>query len=324
LRIAIIGAGAIGCLFGILLHQSGQSVLLVHHRKGAVAYIDKKGLTLRRLSGKPVRARVKVKQSLSERDSPDLVILTVKAYDTKTATQQLETVLSGGVPILSIQNGFGNIETISRFLPKHVAIGGTTTEGALLRKPGDVVHTGRGTTWIGEIDGRLTGRLHAIKSVLRDAGFRTEVSKNIRGVIWSKAIVNSAINPITAIARVSNGELLTNSYLLDAAFRLLDEGVAVANTRQVSLALSPFPLLIRALTSTRNNKSSMLRDMESGRTTEIRQLNGWIVARGEDFGVDTPYNSLVTQLVLGLEEGQNRLSRKFRPTQNRSEEATLV
>ena len=302
MRIAIIGAGAIGCLFGILLHRSGQSVLLVHHRKGTVGYIKERGLTLRRHSGKTVRARVKVKQSLSEQDSPDLVMLTVKAYDTEPAAEQLKTVLSGGVPVLSLQNGFGNIETISRFLPKHAAIGGTTTEGALLRKPGDVVHTGKGTTWLGEVDGCLTGRLDAIKSVLRDAGFRTELSRNILGVIWSKAIVNSAINPITAIARVSNGELLKNSSLLDAALRILGEGVAVANARRVTLALSPFPLLFRVLNSARTNKSSMLRDIESGRTTEIRQLNGWIAAHGKRSGVDTPYNSLVTHLVLGVEE----------------------
>jgi 2-dehydropantoate 2-reductase len=288
----------------MLLHKSGQSVLLVHHRKGTVGYMRERGLTLRRLSGKTVRARVKVKQSLSERDRPDLIMLTVKAYDTEPAARQLKTVLAGGVPVLSLQNGFGNIETISRFLPKHAAIVGTTTEGALLRKPGDVVHTGKGTTWLGEIDGRLTGRLYAIKSVLREAGFRTEVSNKILGVIWSKAIVNSAINPITAIARVSNGELLRNSNLLNAALRILGEGVAVADARRVAPALSPVPLLFRVLSSARTNKSSMLRDIESGRTTEIRQLNGWIVARGKRSGVDTPYNSLVTQLVLGLEEAQ--------------------
>jgi 2-dehydropantoate 2-reductase len=304
LRIAIVGAGAIGCLFGILLHESGQSVLLVHHHKETVWYVRKKGLTLQRLSGKTIRARVKVKQSLSEQDSPDLVMLTVKAYDTETAARQLGRVLPGGIPVLSVQNGFGNIETISRFLPKHAAIAGATTEGALLRKPGDVVHTGKGTTWLGEIDGHLTGRLRAIKSVLRDAGFRTEASENISGVMWSKAIVNSAINPITAIARVSNGELLRNPNLLDATLHVLDEGVAVANAQRISPALSPIPLLFRVLNSTRTNESSMLRDIVSGRTTEIRQLNGWIAARGKRSGVDTPYNSLVTQLVLGLEHAQ--------------------
>jgi 2-dehydropantoate 2-reductase len=302
LRIAIVGAGAIGCLFGILLHESGQSVLLIHHRKEIVWYIRKKGLTLQRFSGKTVRVHVNVKQSLSEEDSPDLVMLTVKAYDAETAARQLGRVLAGGIPVLSVQNGFGNIETISRFLPKHATIGGTTTEGALLRKPGDVVHTGKGTTWIGEINGRPTGRSYAIRGVLRDAGFRTEVSENILGVIWSKAIVNSAINPITAIARVSNGGLLKNSNLLDAALRILGEGVAVANAQRITLALSPVPLLFRVLNSARTNKSSMFRDIESGRTTEIRQLNGWIAAHGKRFGVDTPYNSLVTHLVLGVEE----------------------
>jgi len=302
LRIAIVGAGAIGCLFGILLHKSGQSVILVHHRKATVAYIRARGLTLQGLSGKAVKARVIVKKSLTERDNPDLVILTVKAYDTESASRQLKRVLpSAGIPVLSLQNGLGNIETITRFLPKYALIGGTTTEGALLRKPGDVVHTGEGTSWLGEIDGRLTGRLNAIKSVLRDAGFRTKASDNILGVIWSKAIVNCAINPITAIARVSNGELLRNPNLLNAALHILKEGVAVANARRVAPAISPVPLLFDILSKARTNKSSMLRDIESGRTTEIRQLNGSIVAHGKRSGVDTPFNSLITELVLGLE-----------------------
>jgi len=305
LRIVIVGAGAIGCLFGIRLHGSGQSIVLIHHNRQTVASIRNKGVTLKELSGRIIRRRVEVNQSLSERDHPDLVVLTVKAYDTEMAARSLKRQVGRKVPILSLQNGLGNIETLSRYFPASSIIAGTTTEAALQTRPGLIAHTGRGFTWIGEVTVRATKRCITIKKIFRNAGFRTETSSNINGVIWSKAIVNSAINPISALARVPNKDLLRIANLTDASRKLISEGLEVAQARGVRLSPRPALLLSKILASSGKNRSSMLQDIETGKRTEIRQLNGWLAAIGKRLGVRTPYNSLIAQLVLGLEASKN-------------------
>lgn len=263
--------------------------------------VRRTGLTLVEKSGKILRCRIRVKQSLSAGDNPDLVLVTVKAYDTESAASHLRRVLSDKAIILSLQNGLGNVEALSKQLTRHHIIGSTTAEAALLIRPGYVKHTGSGVTWVGEFRRKSSKLSNLIKRIFDGAGFHTEVSANIERVIWSKTIVNSAINPVSALAGVSNGEILRIRHLKDAALKLLSEGVAVAKARRILPTPSPNALFARILEATRTNRSSMLRDIESRKMTEIRQLNGLIASFGKRLGILVPYNSLVTDLVLGLE-----------------------
>ena len=296
-----MGAGAIGSLFGIRLHGSGHQVLLIHHRHQVVNSVRRTGLTLVEKSGKILRYRIRVKQFLSRSDNPDLVLVTVKAYDTESAANYLSRVLSDKAIILSLQNGLGNVEALSKQLPRHHIIAGTTAEAALLIRPGYLKHTGSGVTWIGEFRRKSSKLSNLIKRIFDGAGFQTEVSPNIERVIWSKTIVNSAINPVSALAGVSNGEILRIPHLKEAALKLLSEGVAVARAHRILPAPSPIAQFARILEATGTNRSSMLRDIESRRMTEIRQLNGLIASFGKRLGILVPCNSLVTDLVLGLE-----------------------
>ena len=301
-----MGAGAIGCLFGIYLHRSGQQVLLIHHRRQVVDYLRRTGLTLVEKSGKVLRYRIPVKQFLSTRDNPDLVILTVKAYDTESSAIHLGRVLGDQTTVLSLQNGLGNVETLSKHLPRHKIIAGSTTEPALLTRPGFVKHTGSGVTWLGEYRGKSSKLSNLIKRIFQRAGLQTQSGADIERVIWSKAIVNSAINPVAALARVSNGEIPKIPHLKAASLLLLSEGVAVARARRVRPAPPPRGLFSRILESTRTNRSSMLRDIESGRKTEINELNGKISSYAKRRGISAPCNSIITDLVLGLETSGTR------------------
>jgi 2-dehydropantoate 2-reductase len=300
LRIAVIGAGAIGCLFGARLHLAGQSVLLIHHKKNVAASIAKNGVRIREPSGRVVRANIKTRTRLSRNDKPDLILVTVKAYDTENVALSLRATKLQNVPVLSLQNGLGNVETLGLHLGRDSIIGGTTSEGALTNGPGRVNHTGFGMTWLGEMKGGLSKRCQAIGKAFRAAGFKTVITSNIKGVLWTKAIVNSAINPVTAIMHVRNGDL-GNPELRDIALRVIDEGTAVARANGVLLEPSTRALFARILASTARNKSSMLQDIEVGRKTEIRELNGSISILGRLRGVSTPYNELLTGLVLFLE-----------------------
>jgi 2-dehydropantoate 2-reductase len=299
-----VGPGAIGGLFGIRLYKSGQSVLLIHHDPGVVASIRRRGVVLSEVSGKTIRAHLDVEQSLTKKHEFDLALVTVKAYDTENVARLLRKALDGRTPILSLQNGLGNIETLRQYLPQTMLLAGTTTEAALRTGPGTITHTGTGLTWIGELDGIRTKRSRMIVDVFRKAGFKTLESMRIEDVIWSKAIANSAINPISALTRLSNRELLSVSELRNAVLRLAREGIAVAKARQVLPTPPPRAMLLQILASSGRNRSSMLRDLETGRRTEIRQLNGAIASLGNRLGVSVPCSTLVSELVLGLEESQ--------------------
>jgi 2-dehydropantoate 2-reductase len=307
LRIAIVGAGAIGCLFGGRLHRTGQTVLLIHHRKRVAASIEEKGVRIRELSGKVVRAHIQTRTRLSRLDKPDLVVITVKAYDTKGVASLLKKSGIRNVPVLSLQNGLGNVEELTRLLGADSTIAGTTTEGAMTTGPGSVIHTGRGMTWVGEMNSQLSDRCLTVQRAFSRAGFTTIISSNIKGVLWAKAIVNSAINPITAITRVRNGDVRKIPELREIASELVDEGIAVAQANEILLKPSPKSLLAKTLALTAKNKSSMLQDIEAGRKTEIRQLNGSISPQGSLVGVSTPFNDLLTKLVLALEKSEPNL-----------------
>jgi 2-dehydropantoate 2-reductase len=304
LRITVVGAGAIGCLFGGRLHRAGQTVLLIHHRRNVAASIEEKGVRIREVSGKVVRAHIQTRTRLSRLDRPDLVLVTVKAYDSEAVASLLKKSVMRNVPVLSLQNGLGNVEELTRRLGADSTIAGTTTEGAMTTGPGAVIHTGRGMTWVGEMNGKISDRCLTIQRALRKAGFTTIVSNNIKGVLWAKAIVNSAINPITAITRVRNRDVRKVPGLLEIASEVVDEGVAVAQANGILVKPSPKSLLAKVSALTPRNKSSMLQDIEAGRKTEIRQLNGSISRLGRLVGVSTPSNDILTKLVLALEWSQ--------------------
>jgi len=306
LRIAVVGAGAIGCLFGSKLHRAGQSVLLIHHNRHVAASIRNKGVRIKELSGKVVQAHIETKSGLSRRDRPELILVTVKAYDTEEAAALIKKSVAPRVPVLSLQNGLGNVESLQHYLGSDTTIAGTTTEGALTTGPGEVVHTGSGMTWVGETNGTVSERCRIIETAFRRAGFSTIVTKNIQGVLWTKAIVNSAINPVSALTRVRNGDLQKSPELRDVASKTIGEGSAVAHANGVLLKPSPKSLFPKVLASTLTNKSSMLQDIEAGRKTEIRQLNGMISRLGSAVGVSTPLNDVLTRLVLGLEASQGK------------------
>ena len=288
------------------MQRAGQTILLIHHKRSVATSIQEKGVRIRELSGKVVRVRIKTRTKLSRRDKLDLVLVTVKAYDSDTVASLLEKSLIRNVPVLSLQNGLGNVEELTHRLGADSTIAGTTTEGAMTTEAGAVTHTGRGTTWLGELSGKLTDRCLAIQRAFRKAGFTTIITNNIKGVLWAKAIVNSSINPITAITRVKNGDVRKIPELREVASKVVGEGVAVARAHEILLKPSPKSLLATTLALTSRNKSSMFQDIQAGRKTEIMQLNGSISSQGRLVGVRTPFNDLLTNLVLALERRQSQ------------------
>jgi len=307
LHFGIVGAGAIGCLFGARLRLGGHDVTLIHRDRSVVRTIQKNGIGLHEINGEFKRVRVRVRRAPAQLPGIEILIVAVKAYDTRAVAVSYRRILPPETMVLSLQNGLGNIETLRSTLRNEI-LAGSTTEGALLTGPGSVIHTGRGLTFIGDFQGANPRSRPRIRIAFDDAGFRTKTTSNIRGVLWTKAIVNAAINPLSALTRLPNGALAKNVAIREIAHGVMYEGIRVSHAAGITLVGDPRKLWRRILLSTGVNKSSMLQDIERGRMTEIRQLNGAILSYGKKTRIKTPVNGILTKLVLGLEESSKMMT----------------
>ena len=300
MRFAIVGAGAIGCLFGVKLSLDGNDVTLVHHDGSIVREILRRGISLEETNGKTRVVHVPIRKGPLRLRNVEVLIVAVKAYDTRKVASEYRRKVDNDTTILSLQNGLGNVETLQSHL-KNPLLAGSTSEGSLSLGPGRILHTGAGSTIIGNANDVRPEIARRVKKAFERSGFRTRIDSNIRGVLWTKAIVNAAINPLSALARMSNGGLARNHSLAELGSEVMKEGVAVSREEHVKLAGNPLTLWHRILVSTGPNKSSMLQDVEKGRMTEIRELNGSIVSRARKAGVKVPINEVLTKLIIGLE-----------------------
>ncbi|MHC1566804.1 MAG: ketopantoate reductase family protein [Candidatus Syntropharchaeia archaeon] len=291
-RIMVMGAGALGSLFGGLLADSGYDVILVGRKKHVDA-INKNGLRISGLTDKIID----VKASTTPVDA-DLILFTVKSYDTEKAARELR--IEKDTTVLSLQNGMGNEEKIASIIGEEHVLGGITSYGALFVEPGHIKHTGIADTFIGELNGEITQRAKKICEMFKNAGIKTEITDNIREKIWEKLVINVGINAPTSICRIKNGMLLEIPEMKWIMEKAVEEAVEVAKRMGIKIT-NPLEKVIDVATKTRENESSMLQDIKKGKRTEIDAINGIIVELGEKFGIPTPVNRTLFSLVKGIE-----------------------
>ncbi|MBW2084548.1 MAG: 2-dehydropantoate 2-reductase, partial [Deltaproteobacteria bacterium] len=262
MKITIIGPGAMGCLFAAFLAEAKQEVLLLDYRPERVELLKQNGLFVEGISGEHW---VKVRISASPADAADseLVLVCVKAYHTRTAADSLAAHLAPEARILTLQNGVGNVEILSEVCGPERVWAGITSQGATAFEPGHVRHAGTGQTIIGAASGPgQEDRLAEAADLFSQAGFAANVEARVEPLIWSKLIVNAGINPLTALTRLKNGQLLHypgTERLMEAAVR---EAVAVVK----AMGLAPvFPVPIEHVKSvaraTAGNIASMRQDV---------------------------------------------------------------
>ena len=301
MEILIIGAGAMGGLFAALLAPHASVTLLTTNREHAER-IAAHGLTLTALDGFIRHVRVRVRTAPEQcQGRANLVLLCTKAGATEAAARSAGRLLAADGLVLTLQNGLGNLERIEAAVGPARAAAGVTAQAATLLGPGQVRHAGVGPTTIGVRPGQEQ-RLEAVASLLNRAGIDTSLSDDVDGLLWSKLVVNVGINALTALMRVPNGVLASNSACDALMVEAVAEAVAVA--RSLGIAMEEAHQLARVrevCDRTSANRSSMLQDILRGAPTEIEVINGAIVARGLATGIPTPVNSLLTRLVKALE-----------------------
>jgi 2-dehydropantoate 2-reductase len=312
MHIVVIGAGAMGGLIGTRLATSGQDVLLYDTWSEHVAAIERNGMSIESLDGTVVRYRVKATdQPPAAIAGADLVLVEVKAFDTYDALRPFARRIRPEAYVLSLQNGLGNLEQMRAALPGHERIVlGTSAHGSTLLGPGRIRHAGRGPTLIGDPATPKAPRfnLTAIRNVLSGAGIETQIADNIHSAIWTKLIANVAINPITALTGMSNGEPQDDPDVYALVEAVVEEALAVMTAAGVPpLTDNHLRQVRRVMEDTRHNYSSMLQDIRRGRRTEIDAINGAVVRLGEEMGVPTPVNRWITALVRHREREARRM-----------------
>lgn len=289
-KVAVLGAGAVGSVLGALLSEGGCDVTLVSRNEEHVDAINLNGLVVKTPDGEESSVTIKADTKVS--GEQDLIVLATKAYDVESALAQVKKF---GCPVLCLQNGIGVEEIAAKVVGAERVIRGVTFMGATFLGPGCVMNAGIGETLIGQ-----SKHSEKIAGLFSKSRILTEMTNDITGAVWTKALINCGLNPFGALTGLSNGELQAVPGLKDAMLATVEEGEAVAGSFGIK-ADNPGEKLLRIMTSTAQNKNSMLQDIEGGKRTEIDFLNGAISRLGKEKGVATPLNDAITALVKGLE-----------------------
>lgn len=293
--VVVLGAGAMGCLLGGLVARSGRSVALVDVVQEKVDALGR-GIRFSGVEGEFV-VPVEAASDSSRLAPPDFLLFCVKAYDTRTAAAQHAHLAGPRTVVITLQNGLGNIEAISDSIEAGRLLAGTTSLGANMIEPAHVHFAGRGKIELGELDGTQTDRLERSAALFRDTGADVEFSRDVKALLWSKLVVNVGINALTALLDVRNGVLLELPAARDLMGRAVEEAVRVANRCGVAMNLDEAVARVEAVArATARNRSSMLSDVTAGRPTEVEQINGAVVERAAQHGLDAPVNEVLTRL----------------------------
>jgi 2-dehydropantoate 2-reductase len=306
MKIVIIGAGAMGSLYGAKLSAvTDNPVYLLDVWQDQVKEINAQGITVEETRSPElgVYRNLRASSDPNELGQADLALIFVKSTLTGRAVRDNRGIFGEKTMALTLQNGLGNIEAIAEILPRENIIAGTTAQGATLLGPGRIRHGGKGKTVIGELDGVSTPRLEAVAELFNRAGLETEISANVEGLIWDKLLVNVGINALTAITGLRNGELPAHGELAELLAAAVAEGARVAHAKGIKLNYpDPAAHTLEVCAATGENQSSMLQDILHGRPTEIETINGAILREGTALGIETPVNGVLTRLVKFFEK----------------------
>lgn len=299
--ITIIGAGAMGSLFGSLLAESGQNVLLVDIWQEHINAINSQGLGIES-NGETKRVNIKATDNIQNCPESDLVIIFVKSTQTKQAAVQAGQCLKDKGLVLTLQNGMGNADIISQHLHPDRVIAGTTSHGATMLEPGLIRHAGKGPTLIGMWSKTDSTDLEDITSIFSKAGIETTIENNIHQVVWKKLAVNVGINAITALTGIKNGQISDTPPTGELVREAVAETLDVAAAYNIKLPDDMAQQVFAIARATGKNRSSMGQDIDNKRQTEIDAINGAVVRLAKDKAVSVPVNRTLTALVKTMQK----------------------
>jgi len=294
--ILILGTGALACLFAARYSAAGAPVTLLGTWPEGLEAIRQQGVRLVEVNGREQAYPVQVVDNPRACAGARQALVLVKSWQTGRAARQLAVCLAEDGLALTLQNGLGNRQALEQALGASRVALGVTTVGANLLGPGRVRPAGEGTITLGEHAGILP-----VVEGLRIAGFTVELTSDPTGLLWGKLVINAAINPITALLGIANGELLERPQARWLAAATALEAAEVARAQGIHLPYPDPEAAVEGVAGrTAANRSSMLQDVQREAPTEIDAICGAIVLAGEQWGVPTPVNRTLWMLVKSM------------------------
>ena len=308
MRVAVVGAGGIGGVFGGSLAAAGHEVWLVHRRAEVVGVLARNGLLLEH-DGRREAVAVHATGDTSTIGEVDLVLILTKSTDTVAAAESAAALIGETTVVATLQNGLGNLETISERLGAERTLMGMTYLGAAVLGAGHVRLTAPGPTFIGEPTGAVSERVESLARTFSEAGLPTQATDRLWEMVWGKLVINTALNASCAITGATGAAALRSPATSEWIGKVAEETATVARALGVTLPFANAAERVwQHCRDVGESKPSMLQDMERGRSTEIDAINGAVVREGKRLGVATPYNEALLLLVTGREEVAGRPS----------------
>jgi 2-dehydropantoate 2-reductase len=303
-HVVIAGAGAMGCLFGGLLAKGGLEVTLLVRRQLHVDAIGHNGLRIVGEGGDRT-VLLKATTQAAEIAPADVVLFQCKAYDTPTVAAAVAPLFAEGRETvgISFQNGLGNEEAIAAVLGEDAVLGGLTAQGATLEAPGIVRNYATLESLIGETRGGLSPRAERVAALLTAHGLPVAASADIMREKWRKLLLNVALSATSGVTGLSIGAALAIPALAATARRAMDEAAAVAAATGVALPEDQRYGIFETIANSgaARNKTSMRRDIEAQRPSELDAIYGGVIRMAEAHGVSVPTLRTLAALVGGIE-----------------------
>lgn len=308
MRVLILGTGALGCLYAARLAAQADVVMLGAWAEGVDA-IRAAGIHVIDPDGRAWVARVRAEHDPEAAPTADVALILVKSHQTRRAAAWAARRLARDGLAVTLQNGLDNLPALVEAVGAPRAAVGVTYNAATLLGPAAVRHVVSLPTYLGLPPARpcagpadvAQARLGALAGLLNAARLAAQVSADVEARLWGKAVVNAAINPLTALWRVANGELLARPERRRLLAGLACEAAATAWARGVALPFAdPVAYVESVCEATAANRSSMLQDVERGRPTEIDSISGVVAAEARRLGVAAPLTEAVWRLVQAL------------------------
>ncbi|MBU9605906.1 ketopantoate reductase family protein [Burkholderia multivorans] len=302
MRIAILGAGAMGSLFGGLLAESGEDVTLIDVNDAHLDAIRRDGL---RIDDDRGERRITTLQALrpeaanASADTPfDLLIVFTKSLHTRVALDGVRALLTPHTHVLTLQNGLGNVETLNAFVPLERILVGVTTWPADLAGPAHVLSHGAGTIRMMTADGAASPFAAAVADALSRAGLACTLDADVWAAIWEKVAFNAALNTLCAVTRCTVDQLGEHHDGPRLAQAIVAETAAVARAKGIAVDAARIACNVEhAIREHRGHRPSMLQDVLAGRRTEIDAISGKVVAAAREVGLAVPHTETMLSLV---------------------------
>lgn len=306
MKIAVVGAGAMGSVYAALFADAGNEVWAIDVWEEHINAINKNGLRVEGASGDRT-VRLNATTHAGDAGICDLVIIATKADGVGSAAGAVEPLLDENTTILTIQNGLGAAERIAQYRsPDNILIGVAGGFGAAMKGPGHAFHNGMQLIRVGEMNGGLTERVEKVAAAWRHAGFNVKAYEDVHQLVWEKFLCNVTFSGPSAVMRASCGEIMGSEHGWRVALGCGLEAYAVGVAKGINFSFDDAAAYITAFGEKMPNaRSSMLQDHEAKRRSEIGAINGMVPALAEERGMSAPMNSMITDLVMMLESRFN-------------------